>query len=151
MAVFVLVCWVALLAVALLAPAALAAVAPPEQDPFYTYEGGTPLADIAPGTVLKTRTLAYHVVGIPLPVKAVQLLYRTTGEIGQPTVNVTSVLEPPHAGAAPNVVAYQSFYDSLNPVDEPSYAISGGLSLGGIVPNVEMLLIAPSCSPATRS
>src|ERR1700677_2298795 len=75
-AVFVLVCWVALLAVALLAPAALAAVAPPEQDPFYTYEGGTPLADIAPGTVLKTRTLAYHVVGIPLPVKAVQLLYR---------------------------------------------------------------------------
>jgi hypothetical protein len=133
-----------LLSAALLAPAAgAAAPLPPEEDPFYAYHGVVPLADVAPGTVLKTRTLAYHVAGIPLPVKAVQLLYRSTGATGEPTVNVTSVLERLHLGDAPNVVAYQSFYDSLNPEDEPSYAISGGLSLGGAIPNVEALLIAP--------
>jgi hypothetical protein len=133
-----------LLSVAILAPPARGATPPPpEEDAFYSYHGGIPLLDIAPGTVLKTRTLAYHVAGIPLPVKAVQLLYRSTGETGEPTVNVTSVLEPPHLAAAPNVVAYQSFYDSLNPDDEPSYSISGGLSLGGAIPNVEALLIAP--------
>jgi hypothetical protein len=134
---------VVLLSAALVVPAARAAVPPPEQDPFYTYRGPVPLASIAPGSVLKTRTLAYHVLGIPLPVKAVQLLYRSTGEIGQPTVNVTSVLAPPHASATPNIVAYQSFYDSLDPADDPSYAIAGGLTLGGIVPNIESLLIAP--------
>jgi hypothetical protein len=58
---------------------------------------------------------------------------------------VTSVLEPVglHFGP-PTIVSYQSFYDSLNPEDEPSFAISGGLSLGGLIPNVESALIAPS-------
>ena len=58
-------------------------------------------------------------------------------------MNVTSVLEPPVSLRAPNVVAYGSFYDSLNPDDEPSYAISGGLALGGLIPDFEALLIAP--------
>jgi hypothetical protein len=129
---------------AALAPAAGATAAgPPEADPFYRYEGSAPLAEIAPGTVLKTRTLPYHVAGIPLPVKAVQLLYRSTGQTGQPTVNVTSVLLPPLRLGAPNVVAYQSFYDSLDPADEPSVAIAGGLSLGGAIPQVESLLFGP--------
>jgi hypothetical protein len=121
---------------------------PPGQDPFYSYTGAKPLSAIAPGTVLKTRTENYHVAGISLPVTAVQLLYRSTTETGRPTVNVTSVLEPPLGSAsagtgAPNVVAYQSFYDSLNPDDEPSYAISGGVSLDPSIPNVESALIAP--------
>jgi Secretory lipase len=128
---------------ALMAPAAGAAV-PPSQDPFYRYEGGKPLASITPGTVLKTRTLSYHVAGVPLPVSAVQLLYRSTGAVGQPTVNVTSVLLPPLRLGAPTVVSYQSFYDSLDNEDEPSYAISGGLSLGGLIPDVESGIIAPA-------
>jgi hypothetical protein len=129
---------------ALVAPGARAAI-PPEQDPFYKYTGTTPLANIAPGTVLKTRFLQYHVSGIPTVVTAVQLLYRSTGELGQPTVNVTSVLKPVgFSFGPPNVVSYQSFYDSLNPEDEPSFAISGGLSLGGLIPNVESALIAPA-------
>ncbi len=129
---------------ALIAPGALAAPPTPSEDPFYRYEGGAPLASIAPGTVLKTRTLPYHVAGVPLPVTAVQLLYRSTGAVGQPTVNVTSVLLPPLRLGAPTVVSYQSFYDSLNNADEPSYAISGGLSLGGLIPDVESALIAPA-------
>jgi hypothetical protein len=124
-------------------PAAQGAPPTPEEDPFYDYAGSTPLAEVAPGTVLKSRTLSYHVVGLPLPVKAVQLLYRSTSQLGEPTVNVTSVLKPPLSIGTPQIVAYQSFYDSLNPVDEPSYAISGGLTLGGAIPQVESALIGP--------
>ncbi len=126
------------------APLAQAAPPTPEEDPFYHYAGATPLASIAPGTVLKTRTLSYHVLGLPTPVPAIQLLYRSTSQLGEPTVNVTSVLKPLLTIGAPQVVSYQSFYDSLNPVDEPSYAISGGVSLGGAIPQVESALIGPS-------
>ena len=129
--------------VAFMAPAAQATLTPSE-DPFYRYEGSTPLSSIARGTVLKTRTLSYHVAGVPLPVTAVQLLYRSTGAVGQPTVNVTSALLPPLPLGTPTVVSYQSFYDSLNNEDEPSYAISGGLSLGGLIPDVESAVIAPA-------
>ena len=125
---------------------ARASVPTPEEDPFYVYEGSKPLARIAPGTVLKTRTIEDHVTGLPLPVKAVQLLYRSRGELGQPTVNVTSVLEPPVSVRPPNLIAYGSFYDSLNPDDDPSYEISGGLSFGGLIPDFESLLIAPELS-----
>ena len=138
------------LLVILMAPAAGAAV-PPEQDPFYSYEGSTPLANIVPGTVLKTRTLSYHVAGVPLPVTAVQLLYRSTGETGAPTVNVTSVLEPPLRLGSPTVVSYQSFYDSLSPEADPSYAISGGASIGGSIPTAESGLIAPAEARKTIS
>ena len=139
-------CGLVLLAAALLMAAPLAQAAPPtpEEDPFYQYAGAKPLSEIAPGTVLKTRTLSYHVVGLPTVVPAIQLLYRAQNELGEPTVNVTSVLKPLLTIGAPQVVAYQSFYDSLNPVDEPSYAISGGLTLGGAIPQVESALIGPS-------
>jgi hypothetical protein len=131
---------------ALAASSAQAAPPKPGEDPFYSYGGATPLAQLAPGTVLKTRTLPYHVAGLPLPVKAVQLLYRSTSQTGAPTVNVTSVLVPPLSVGPPKIVAYQSFYDSLNPDDEPSWAISGGVSLGGAIPQVESLLFAPELS-----
>ena len=127
-----------------LTASAAGAAVPPEKDPFYSYEGSAPLAGIAPGTVLKTRILSYHVAGVPLPIKVVQLLYRSTGETGTPTVNVTSVLQPPLRLDAPTIVSYQSFYDSLNPEDEPSYAISGGVTLGGLIPTAESGLIAPA-------
>ena len=79
---------------ALAVPAARAAM-PPAQDPFYKYEGKTRLKKIAPGTVLKTRTVPFHLSTIELPITAVQLLYRSTSALGKPTVNVTSVLLPP--------------------------------------------------------
>jgi hypothetical protein len=126
------------------AGSAAAAPPPPGQDPFYRYDGGTPLDQIAPGTVLKSRTSSLHVLGIPTPITAVQLLYRSTGQRGQATTNVTSVLLPPLRIGAPKVVSYQSFYDSLNPDDEPSYTISGGgVSLGGAIPQLESGLVQP--------
>jgi hypothetical protein len=122
-------------------PARAAAV--PALGSFYTYTGSTPLAQVAPGTVLKSRTLYYHVVGLTLPVRVVQLLYRSAGALGQPTVNVTSVLEPPLPPAVPRAVSYQSFYDSLNPADEPSAQIAGDVTLGGLVADAESVVIAP--------
>jgi len=126
------------------APAPLAqAATTPARGSFYTYTGSTPLAQIKPGTVLKTRTLSYHVVGIALPVRVVQLVYRSAGALGQPTTNVTSVLEPPVPLSSPRAVSYQSFYDSLNPADEPSVQIAGDVTLGGFVTDAESVVIAP--------
>ena len=124
------------------APSARAAAAP-ARGSFYAYTGRTPLAQIKPGTVLKTRTLSYHVAGIALPVQVVQLLYRSAGALGQPTANVTSVLEPPLPPLSPRAVSYQSFYDSLNPADEPSVQIAGDVTLGGLITDAESVVIAP--------
>lgn len=104
---------------------AASAPPPPSQDPFYQYHGATPLKDIAPGTVLKARTISWHVAGISLPITVNQLLYRSTTVTGAPTVNVTSVLLPPAPSTAPHLVAYNSFYDSTTSLDDPSYSFSG--------------------------
>lgn len=128
---------------ALLAPGAAQAVPKPGVDPFYAYGGATPLAEIAPGTILATRTSSYHLAGLRTPIKTVQLLYRSTGQIGQPTTNVTSVLLPPAKVGPAKLISYGSFYDSLNPDDEPSYAISGGVTPGGLVSTVEAAFILP--------
>src|ERR1700730_1089962 len=125
------------------APGPLAQAAAPARGSFSAYTGSTPLAQIKPGTVLKTRTLSYHVVGIALPVRVVQLVYRSAGALGQPTTNVTSVLEPPVPPSSPRAVSYQSFYDSLNPADEPSVQIAGDVTLGGFVTDAESAVIAP--------
>src|SRR5690348_9908858 len=100
------------------APQARAATAP-QLGSVHAYPGRVPLAQIKPGTVLSSRVLSYHVAGIALPVRVIQLVYRSAGALGQPMANVTSVLEPPVPPASPRAVSYQSFYDSLNPADEP--------------------------------
>ncbi|MFD5654041.1 lipase family protein [Streptomyces sp. NPDC127039] len=111
-------------------------------DPFYRYEGGEPLSSYRPGDVLKKRTLNYHVVGIPTPVKAIQLLYRSTDAQGRPSANVTTVVRG-LGSDGDKAVSYQSFYDSLDPEDGPSRAVAGDVSLGGLIANAESLVIAP--------
>src|SRR5271157_3315438 len=125
------------------APGMAVAALQPKDDPFYSYTGSTPLANIAPGTVLKTRSFRYHIFGFPTLLETTQLLYRSTSQTGKPTVNVTSVIAPPIQFDKTKVLSYQSAYDSLNRNDEPSYAISGGLRLGGVVPNVEAAVFGP--------
>lgn len=124
------------------AVATSAAATSSASDPFYGYAGSRPLSAFAPGTVLKTRTLQYHVFGIPTPLKAVQLLYRTTDAQGRPAANVTTVVRS-LTGDSSKAVSYQSFYDSLNPEDSPSRAIAGGVTLGGAIPNAEGIFMAP--------
>lgn len=132
-----------LMAAFVASPTAEAAVPKPSDDPFYSYTASTPLRDIKPGTVLKTRSLPYHILGLALPLKATQLLYRSTDAQGRPTVNVTSVINSPTNTKPGRAIAYQSFYDSLDPADGPSYAISGGITLGGFIPNAESAVFAP--------
>jgi hypothetical protein len=140
------------LALAMLAACGLAlagsatAGASSEPGGFYSYAGNTPLSRIAPGTVLKTRTVSYHIVGIPLPVRVVQLLYRSTGALSQPTTNVTSILEPPVKHHPIEVVSLQSAYDSLSPADEPSREIEGNATIGGAIWDVESALVVPLLS-----
>jgi len=68
---------------------------------------------------------------VPLPgVNAIQLLYRTTSELDQPIDTVASMLWPLIPTGTPNLVSYQSAYDSLTPTCEPSYALAGGFDHG---------------------
>jgi hypothetical protein len=99
---------------------------PPGQDPFYRYSGTEPLRDIAPGTVLATRAIDLAAGTTSTPVRADQLLYRTTGERGQPTVTVTTVIAPLGASSPPRLVGYLSFYDALGAQCDPSYTLQGG-------------------------
>ncbi|MCZ0997395.1 triacylglycerol lipase [Streptomyces mirabilis] len=128
------------------APAAMAATSTPPKtlasDPFYTYDGSKPLSSFAPGTVLKKRTLQYHIEGLPTPVKAIQLLYRTNDAKGRPAANVTTVVRS-LTGDGSEAVSYQSFYNSLSAQDGPSRAIAGDVTLGGVVANAENIFLVP--------
>src|SRR6202030_3593872 len=42
----------------------------------------------------------------------------------------------------PKVISYQSAYDSLSQSDEPSYSISGGKRLSGLVASVELVVFS---------
>ncbi|WP_377323537.1 lipase family protein [Pimelobacter simplex] len=130
--------------------ATLAPVSPPAHaapapsvapDPFFTYAGSTPLRDLAPGTVLKTRTLPYRVAGVPLPLRVVQIVFRTTDQQGRAVAGVTSVIKP-LTGTTSRVISYQSFYDSLDPEHGPSRAIAGSTAPGAMAAHVETVLMA---------
>jgi hypothetical protein len=98
----------------------------PGQDPFYQYTGTEPLQDVAPGTVLAQRAITLGAGTTSTPVSAEQLLYRTTGELGQPTVTVTTVIAPLGTASPPRLVGYLSFYDALGAQCDPSYTLQGG-------------------------
>jgi hypothetical protein len=134
--------WIVVAACAVgLVPGVAAAAAPtlPTSDPFYTYTGSTPLASIAPGTVLKSRTIA--VSGSPTMPTATELLYRTTGELGQPTVTVTTVIRPLLATST-KIISYQMAYDALGPKCDPSYTLQGGNMSGATTNFAEQQLIS---------
>jgi hypothetical protein len=121
-------------AAALFAGTALTAAAPaaqaagpvlPTQDPFYNYTGSTPLSQIAPGTVLKKRSVSLKFPSLNFKISSVQVLFRTTGELGQPTVTVTTIIRPVSL-VSPKIVAYQTAYDALGSECDPSYTLRGG-------------------------
>ena len=95
----------------------------PSNDPFYAYHH--PLAHIAPGTVLKTRTIALGGTSAGEPTQATQVLYRTTGELGQPTVTVATIIRPLSHGPT-KVLSYQTAYDALGNQCDPSYTMRQG-------------------------
>ncbi|MFD9547933.1 lipase family protein [Nocardia salmonicida] len=124
---------IATLSLTFATPAVLSTQAHASPDSFYQYTGNTPLEAFEPGAILNTRVLPYHVAGGQTAVTAVQLLYRTNDAQHRPSVNVTSVLKPAGGTDPTKAVAYQSYYDSLNPEDSPSRSIAGDVSFGGLI------------------
>jgi len=138
-------------ALAVAACAAASGPLVPTADPFYQWSGS--LARDTPGTILRTRTIAVgsmsSAVGVRVklrkpksgtkaaksrtsslpPVKATQLLYVTTDELGRKTVSVATVLQPADraASAANRLVSYQTAYDALGAECDPSYALQTGM------------------------
>jgi len=109
--------------------AAIPAAGPllPTADPFYRWSGS--LARDVPGTVLRTRTVTVGEAGGPAtPVRAVQLLYVTTDQLGRRTVTVATVLRPLDRAepAATRLVSYQPAYDALGAQCDPSYTLQTG-------------------------
>jgi hypothetical protein len=102
-----------------------AAIPLPHEDPFYSFDAAA-LAGVAPGTVLRSRSVS---VGIPGSgaglVPATQLLYRTTDEKGRPSATATTVINPT-GPLNTGLVAYLSFYDALGDICRPSYTLQGG-------------------------
>ncbi|HEY2576117.1 MAG TPA: lipase family protein [Streptosporangiaceae bacterium] len=122
------VCAAAMLVTAIPAAQAAPAAAPilPSRDPFYTYTGSKPLGQIAPGTVLEKRSITLVIASLTVPYAAEQVLYRTKGEQGQPTVTVTTIIKPLASLPGTRIVAYQTAYDALGSECDPSYTLRGG-------------------------
>ncbi len=113
------------------APSGLAA---PTADPFYRWN--RPLTKEKPGTILRTRTIRFPGAAATTPVRAAQLLYVTTDELGRRTVSVATVLQPlvKTAAAAIGLVSYQAAYDALGAQCDPSYTLRVGTSAAPIMP-----------------
>ncbi|HEV3056047.1 MAG TPA: lipase family protein [Solirubrobacteraceae bacterium] len=121
------------------ASGAVAAPVLPTSDPFYSYSGS--LAGVAPGTILKQRQISLVDFTIKIPFRSIQVLYRTTGELGQPTATVATIIEP-LTGASSKIVSYQMAYDALGPQCDPSYTLQGGMPAGGTTNTEEEQLVA---------
>ena len=102
-------------------------VLPPSADPFYSSR--VALYDVAPGTVLKTRQVSILPVnGKGRSMSALQVLYRTTGELGQPSSTVATVIAAQKSGVH-GIVSFQIAYDGLGANCDPSYELRAGQSL----------------------
>lgn len=118
-------CLLALTPVASSAPVAASAPLSPDQDPFYAAPGN--LADYSNGAVIAERPETVHLgTTTSTPIRAEQILYRSTDQLGHPSATVTTVLTPGHASLIPHIVEYLSFYDGLGPLCDPSYTLAGG-------------------------
>lgn len=117
------------------------AVPPPDADPFYA----APVdLDVHPdGAILRTRSIALY--GLPLPVSAWQVQYRTNDANGVPIAAMTTVLVPNWPWFGPGqrpLLSYQIAEDSLDTRCAPSYALRGGWDLGGANTYIDTPFIA---------
>lgn len=109
-------------------PAQAAGIPDPATDPFFV--APTDLASLAPGTVIRSRSVAltllgYGGFGLPVPASAQQILVRSNDAHDQPAAVSATVLTPLF-GARRQVLAYQPATDSLGATCEPSYGMRAG-------------------------
>ncbi|WP_063045847.1 lipase family protein [Nocardia pseudovaccinii] len=113
----------------------------PDQDPFYA--APAELASQPDGAVLRTRSIALY--GLPLPVSAWQVQYRTNDTNGSPIPGMATVLVPSWPWFGPGqrpLLSYQIAEDSLDTRCAPSYALRGGWDLGGANTYIDTPFIA---------
>ncbi len=115
----------------------------PSDDPFYQPPLGYQHAE--PGTVLRSRDVELAFLGlIPQPIKAVQLLYRTTNMHGEPEATATTVIVP--ADVTPErpcpLLSYQCAIDAMASRCFPSYALRRRAKALGSIAQLELLLVA---------
>ena len=122
-------------ALAAAAPAA-AAVPAPANDPFYA--APSPIPSVAPGTVLRSRVVSTTALGLPLPLRSWQVMYRTNDTKGQPEAAVATIVVPVVSvggllnallgggGGVRNLVSYQTAEDGLSTTCAPSYKMQMG-------------------------
>ena len=100
----------------------------PDQDPFYTAPAN--IAAYQPGQIVGTRPVPdVKVAGVPVPLDAWQISYRTDDSDNQPEMAVTTLVVPEVpwlGGGSRPVVSLQSAEDSLGTECAPSYLIATG-------------------------
>jgi hypothetical protein len=116
-----------LLAATLAPTPASATVLPPQLDPFYSIP--SPMPSGPPGTVIRSRPVVAQALPLlPVPVKAWQVIYKSTLLNGSDTAVSGIVLEPLSgwSGARP-IVSYTTGTAGINPVCATSYQLANGV------------------------
>ena len=106
-----------------------AAVPIPSADPFFAVPPN--IAGLPNGTILASRPVEAYSLGLPLPVNAWQVKYKTLNNEGQPSADVTTVMVPTAAWTGPGprpLVSYQVAEDGVGTKCAASYALSAGLA-----------------------
>ncbi|CEO60830.1 hypothetical protein PMG11_05342 [Penicillium brasilianum] len=111
----------------------------PSDDPFYQPPAG--YQSEAPGIILREREISVAFLGfIPQPVKAYQLLYRTTAINGTAIAGVTTIFVPSSA-KKDRFLSFHTAYDSSATICNPSYNYQLGASQTDIISSAEQLIL----------
>ena len=114
----------------------------PDQDPFYTAPAD--IGSYQPGQIVGSRPVPNVTIeGVPVPLDAWQISYRTNDSNNQPEMAVTTLVVPQTAwtghGARP-AVSLQAPEDSLGTQCAPSYVLATGQDVEEVGLAAELLL-----------
>jgi hypothetical protein len=117
----------------------------PDQDDFYTRPAD--LDGVAPGVVLRSRSVQVSFFGRFRHGAAMQLMYRSTDAHGRPEAAVSTVVVPRGKDPATcPVLSYQCAIDAVAARCFPSYALRQGAELVGASVQAEFLFITAALS-----
>ncbi|MGH2838841.1 MAG: lipase family protein, partial [Thermoleophilaceae bacterium] len=112
----------------LAAGASAQSIPPPDDDPFYAQPSAAELEAQPPGTILRSREVTITGLGVPVPVSAWQVAYRSADSKSNPILAVATVIVPltPYPAGPRPLVSYQMAIDALGTQCNPSYTMRTG-------------------------